>query len=267
MKPISVLLVDDNPKFLRFATRFLEAHNDIVVVGTATRCDEAIAQAEDLRPQVMLLDLAVPDLTSSLEAIPRLRKMLPEMGIIAVTMFDTGGYRQAALKAGADDFIPKRTIDTDLLPAIWRVGQTDQAWEEMVDSTPPNQEMGSAAARRILIMEDDGHLRRLYSKALSRSGYDVYPAATIKEARGLLTSSQFDIFLCDIHMKNDDCLGTDLLREQRATLDHNDTQVIVVSGQSRYRTICEEMGVDFYLEKPVPVSMLLTLVERLTVER
>ncbi|MFW9804578.1 MAG: response regulator [Candidatus Thorarchaeota archaeon] len=265
MKPISVLLVDDNPKFLRFATRFLEAHNDVVVVGTATRCDEAITQAEDLRPQVMLLDLAVPDLASSLEAIPRLRKMLPEMGIIAVTMFDTGGYRQAALKAGADDFIPKRTIDTDLLPAIWRVGQADRAGEEMVASTPCNQEMGSAAVRRILVMEDDDHLRRLYSKALSRSGYDVYPAPTIEEARGLLTSSQFDIFLCDIQMGNG--LGTDLVREQRAMLRNNGTQVIMVSGEARYRTTCEEMGVDFYLEKPVPVSMLLTLVERLTARR
>lgn len=265
MKPISVLLVDDNPKFLHFATRFLEAHNDVIVVGTATECDEAITQAEDLRPQVMLLDLAIPDLSSSLEAIPRLRKMLPEMGIIAVTMFDTDGYRQAALTAGVDDFVPKRTIDTDLLPAIWRLGQTDQPGEEMADSTAPNQEMDSAAARRILVMEDDEHLRRLYSKALSKSGYDVYPASTIEEARRLLASSQFDIFLCDIHMGNG--LGTDLVNEQRATLSENSTQVIMVSGQARYRAICEEMGVDFYLEKPVPVSMLLTLVERLTAYR
>jgi DNA-binding response OmpR family regulator len=265
MKPISVLLVDDNPKFLHFATRFLEAHNDVVVIGTATGCDEAITQAEELRPQVMLLDLAIPDLSSSLEAIPRLRKILPKMGIIAVTMFDTDGYRQAALTAGAHDFIPKRTIDTDLLPAIWRAGQTDEPGEEMVDCTAPNQEMDSAPGRRILVMEDDDHLRRLYSKALSKSDYHVYPAATIEEARGLLTSSQFDIFLCDIHMGNG--LGTDLLQEQRATLNDNDTQVIMVSGEARYRAICEEMGVDFYLEKPVPVSMLLTLVERLTARR
>lgn len=265
MKPISVMLVDDNPKFLHFATRFLEAHNDVVVVGTATRCDEAITQAEGLRPQVMLLDLAVPDLSSSLKAIPRLRKMLPRMGIIAVTMFDTDGYRQAALKAGADDFIPKRTIDTDLLPAIWRVGQTDELGGEVADSTASHQEMGSAAARRILVMEDDDHLRRLYTKALSKSGYAVYPASTIEEARGLLTSSQFDIFLCDIHMGNG--LGTDLVHEQRAMLSDNSTQVIMVSGQARYRAICEEMGVDFYLEKPVPVNMLLTLVERLTARR
>ncbi len=265
MKQISVMLVDDNPKFLRFATRFLEAHNDVIVVGTATGCDEAIMQAEYLRPQVMLLDLAVPDFSSSLEAIPRLRKMLPEMGIIAVTMFDTDGYRQAALKAGADDFIPKRTIDTDLLPAIRRVGQTDRLGEEMTNSDPANPEMGSAAIRRILVMEDDDHLRRLYTKALNRSGYDVYPASTIEEARRLLTSSWFNIFLCDIQMGSG--LGTDLVREQRAMLRNNGTQVIMVSGEARYRTTCEEMGVDFYLEKPVPVSMLLTLIERLTARR
>jgi two-component system OmpR family response regulator len=116
---------------------------------------------------------------------------------------------------------------------------------------------------RILIMEDSADLRRLYGKAFSKSGYQVYPAATLEEARALLVENHMDVFVCDIHMGNE--RGTDLLREQAARLGRNGTKVIVVSGQAQYRPICEEMGVDFYMEKPVAISMLLTLVERLTV--
>jgi len=63
---------------------------------------------------------------SGLETIPRLRAMLPEVSIIALTLLDAKVYRQAALAAGADDFVPKANLSTDLLPAIRRVAKTDQ---------------------------------------------------------------------------------------------------------------------------------------------
>jgi DNA-binding NarL/FixJ family response regulator len=128
MKPISVLLVDDNPSFLRIATRFLEQHDDVVVVGAAGGGEEALALAQDLEPDIVLVDLAMPGL-SGLETIPHLRAMLPEVGIIALTMLDTNSYRQAALEADANDFVPKASLDTDLLPAIRRVAQADPSKE------------------------------------------------------------------------------------------------------------------------------------------
>jgi DNA-binding NarL/FixJ family response regulator len=122
MKSISVLLVDDNPSFLRIATRFLQEHDDVAVVGAAGGGEEALALAQDLHPDVVLIDLAMPGL-NGLETIPRLRAMLPAVGIIALTMLDTNSYWQAALAAGANDFVPKASLDTDLLPAIRRVAQ------------------------------------------------------------------------------------------------------------------------------------------------
>jgi DNA-binding NtrC family response regulator len=116
--------------------------------------------------------------------------------------------------------------------------------------------------QRILIMEDNADLRRLYTKVLKSSGYQVYPTATLEEARSLLAQDHMDIFVCDIHVGDE--RGTDLLTEQAASLMQNGTKVIVVSGQAQYRPMCEEMGVDFYLEKPVALGTLLTLVERLT---
>jgi DNA-binding NarL/FixJ family response regulator len=124
MKPISVLLVDDNPVFLRIAARFLQQHDDVVVVGVAGGGEEALALAQDLQPELVVIDLAMPGL-SGLATIPLLQVVLPEVGIIALTVLDTNSYRQAALAAGANDFVAKASLDTDLLPAIRRMAQAD----------------------------------------------------------------------------------------------------------------------------------------------
>ena len=261
MEPISVLLVDDNPTFLRVATRFLQAHESVNVVGTANGGREALAKAQDLRPQVILLDLAMPDMPG-LQAIPRLRELSPQTSIIALTLLDTSGYRQAALSAGADDFVPKAALNTDLLPAIQRVAQVGRSDASAADTTSPVDSGSVSSVWRILVMEDEADLRRLYCKALRSAGYEVYPAGTIQEARDLLARHRFDVFMCDIHMGTD--LATDLLREQAPLLAERGTLIITVSGESQYRPICEEMGVDFYLEKPVTINSLVTLVSRLT---
>ncbi len=122
MKPVTVLLVDDNSIFLRTLTRFLEeeGRDEVVVIGVAGSGEEALTQARDLRPQAILLDLRMPGM-SGLEALPLLRKALPETAIIVLSIMDPDAYRGPALAAGADDFVCKAALDTDLLPAIRRL--------------------------------------------------------------------------------------------------------------------------------------------------
>jgi two-component system response regulator NreC len=127
---ISILLVDDNLTFLRIATRFLDAIDDVVVVGTVSDGDAALAQAQALKPDVVLVDIAMSSLQGGLKFIPQLRAALPKVGIIALTLIGTDGYRQAALEAGADDFVPKAAMGADLLSAIRRVRQTAQRWQK-----------------------------------------------------------------------------------------------------------------------------------------
>jgi len=124
MVPISVLLVDDNPTFLRIAAQFLREHctQEVTVVGTATGGRGALAQAGDLRPQVIVVDLAMTGM-SGLEAIPRLRGLRPDAGIVALTQMEPSEYREAALAAGADEFVTKAMLSTGLLPAIQRARQ------------------------------------------------------------------------------------------------------------------------------------------------
>jgi len=126
MKPISVLLVDDNPTFLRIVERYLQAEEEITVVGAAEGGDEALALVHRLKPDIVLTDLAMPKV-SGMETILRMRAAWPKMGIIALTLLDTTGYRQAALTAGADDFVAKDALNTDLLPTIQRVVEAKQA--------------------------------------------------------------------------------------------------------------------------------------------
>ncbi len=122
----TLLLVDDNTFFRRVATRFLTQMADLEVVGAASSVEEAVLKAAELRPQVVLVDLNMPH-TSGLTLIPRLRQMLPNVKIVVLTMWDNEIYRQAALAAGADDFVPKAQINTNLLPALRRLRPLDGA--------------------------------------------------------------------------------------------------------------------------------------------
>jgi len=121
-KPISVLLVDDNPIFLQIITDFLRNHfrQEVAVVGAAHSGQEAVRQVRQLQPQIVLLDLAMPDM-SGLEVIPLLQADLPAVGIIILTAHNFDGYRELALAAGADAFVPKAQASDLLWPVIRQV--------------------------------------------------------------------------------------------------------------------------------------------------
>jgi CheY-like chemotaxis protein len=129
---IRVLLVDDHEAFRRVATDFLQRHNELIVVGVAHGGEEALAQAPNLEPEVILVDLNMPGM-SGIETIRRLRAMLPQVGIIALTLLDPKRYRKAVLAAGADDLVAKANLNTDLRPAIRRVVQAERSGQEPTD--------------------------------------------------------------------------------------------------------------------------------------
>ena len=259
MTPISVMLVDDSPLFLSTATQFLETCKEVAVVGSCSSGQEALEKARELRPQVILLDMMMPGM-SGLSVIGLLKQLLPDTAIIALTVMDTPNFRKAALAAGADAFIPKSTMRVALLPVIRKMGTGRSQKDQPLAAQPQQGDTG--VQRTVLLMEDDPSQSRLYAKALRKAGYAVYEAGTIHEARDLLARNHFDVFLCDIHMGHE--RGTDLLREYGEVLRNNGTQIVVVSADPGYRHIAEDLKVEFYLEKPVSIAALVTLVERLT---
>lgn len=128
---IRTLLVDDSQIFVQAANDFVQRHHELKLIGAFPSSEEALASIETLRPHVVLIDLDMPG-HSSLDTIPRLRAMAPEVGIIALTLLQGETFRQAALAAGAHDFVPKATMVTDLMPAIQRIVHRDGVQHETV---------------------------------------------------------------------------------------------------------------------------------------
>lgn len=117
----NILVIDDSLTFLDTITRFLYGQPEITNISTADHRQAAQAAAKNEQPDVILLDLNMPGF-NGLELISDLRQLAPQAHIIVLTVLDTNVYRQAALAAGADAFIPKARLYVDLLPAIRRLG-------------------------------------------------------------------------------------------------------------------------------------------------
>ncbi len=112
-----ILLVDDNIDFLEVSHEFLDAMDDLLVVGTATSGEEALTLLDQVTPSTIITDLVMPGM-SGLELTSYIKHRLPTVRVIVMTMHDTAHHRQAAIAAGADAFITKARMVSDLEPAI-----------------------------------------------------------------------------------------------------------------------------------------------------
>ncbi|MEU9421098.1 response regulator transcription factor [Streptomyces sp. NPDC051577] len=115
---IRVLLVDDHQVVRRGLRTFLEVQEDIEVVGEAADGEEGIARAEELRPDVILMDVKMP-VTDGIEALRRLREAANPARVLIVTSFTEQRTVVPALRAGAAGYLHK-DIDPDALAAAIR---------------------------------------------------------------------------------------------------------------------------------------------------
>lgn len=112
-----VVVADDFPLVREGIACALRADPDIEVVGEAATGREAIALAVDLRPDVMVLDLRMPDI-GGLAVLERLRKELPELRIIVMTASEQPSSVLDAIAAGAAGYLSKRTTGEELRQAV-----------------------------------------------------------------------------------------------------------------------------------------------------
>jgi two-component system response regulator DesR len=116
----TILIVDDNAQ-LRLLLRGIVAQAPAChVVGEAADGAEAMRLAQALRPDLVLLDLAMPRV-NGLEALRQIKAAHPETKVIIVTVHTEDAYRQAAADGGADAFLLKKTLVSVLLPTIQRL--------------------------------------------------------------------------------------------------------------------------------------------------
>jgi DNA-binding NarL/FixJ family response regulator len=109
----TVAVCDDQDGFRRLVTIVLGLASEIEVVGEASDGRQAIALAERQQPDVLLLDIAMPEM-DGLEALPRVREVSPATRVVMLTGVTAASVRERALAAGASAFIEKGT-DVDQL--------------------------------------------------------------------------------------------------------------------------------------------------------
>jgi DNA-binding NarL/FixJ family response regulator len=116
MKQIRVLLADDHPVVRAGIRAFLEDEPDILVVGEASSAYQAGTLAQELQPDVAVLDISMPG--NGLDATRRIRSTCPDTQVLILTFHAQELFLSRAMRAGAAGYVLKSTVDTELLNAI-----------------------------------------------------------------------------------------------------------------------------------------------------
>jgi DNA-binding NarL/FixJ family response regulator len=117
---IRVLLVDDHAVVRSGLRLLLEATEDIEPVGEAGNAREAVFQARALKPEVILLDLVMPEQTG-LDVLPQLKHENPDAQVLVLSMQDEPHYVREAFAAGASGYVLKEAADNEVVAAIREV--------------------------------------------------------------------------------------------------------------------------------------------------
>ena len=120
MDAIRVLIVDDDDRFRWRLAQFLATVPDIEMVGEVATGQEALANAEALKPDLVLMDVRMPGM-NGITATRLLKAQQPDLRVIVLSVYDLKEYEDAALASGASAYVIKKGIIEELIPAIRNV--------------------------------------------------------------------------------------------------------------------------------------------------
>lgn len=124
MPKTRVLLVDDHAILRDGVKALLSYYDDVQVVGQAQDGAESIRRVEELRPDIVLMDIAMPGM-NGLEATRLIRTQYPETRVLILTQHEDPEYVLPLLEAGASGFVSKRALGDDLIHALRVVARGD----------------------------------------------------------------------------------------------------------------------------------------------
>ena len=245
MKPLNILIVDDDHNLAKTLADGLNRKlKESVVTTVCFSALDALSLFDQQSFDMVISDFRMPGMTG-IDLFRQIRRSDPNAVLILITAFGTDTLEQETRHL-VDSYITK-PFELELLI---------QFVQKLLNLE------ATSTSHRILILEDDMYLRQLINKVLKTQNFEVCQAESLKAAGEFLRTERFDVLISDIQVP--DGKGVDLIMEYRDQLTLNNTIVILITGEARWPHLEEELGIDIYLEKPVAVQDLLTLVKRLT---
>jgi DNA-binding NarL/FixJ family response regulator len=138
---IRVLLADDHSLVRKGFRRLLDDEPGIKVVGEACNGVQAVELARSLRPDVIVMDMAMPGLSGN-QATIEILKFLPGVGVVILSMYEEANYVRNAMKAGARGYLLKNASEVDLASAIKNVARGRKVIDEKLQRPFEMQQEG-----------------------------------------------------------------------------------------------------------------------------
>lgn len=177
--PIRVLVADDHSVVRRGLRGFLELNDDFELVGEASNGEEAVQMAQQLKPDVVLMDILMPKM-DGIQATAAIRKLLPDTEVIALTSVLEDASVVGAVRAGAIGYLLKDTEDDELCRAIkaaaaGQVQLSPQAAARLMREvrTPESPEALSEREIDVLRLVAQGYSNKDIAEALTLSDKTV----------------------------------------------------------------------------------------------
>jgi DNA-binding NarL/FixJ family response regulator len=195
---ISVLLVDDHSLVRRGFRRILEDESDIAVVGEAGDGAEAVRLARQLKPTVVVMDCALPNM-SGLAATRKILEASPEQAILMLSMHSEETLVRQALEAGARGYVLKNAVDLELPAAIRKVAKGEVVLDPQVArrSVLKGERNGGLTTRELEILQFivDGKSNKEIADHLNLSVNTVaVHRANIMDALGIHKTAELVVY-------------------------------------------------------------------------
>ena len=120
MKIKKVFIIDNDPKFRMFINEFLSHKPGLKIVGEAADWRQALEKIKDLKPDLLLADIRIRG-RGNFNAIRLFRRIIPDLKVIIMTIFDNPEYREAVEQSGALGYVVKSNFNRDLMPLVRKV--------------------------------------------------------------------------------------------------------------------------------------------------
>jgi DNA-binding NarL/FixJ family response regulator len=147
--PITVLLVDDHSLVRRGFRRMLEDEPDIRVLGEASDGHEAVEAAAALKPQVVVMDFALPSMNGAVAA-RRIREAQPHVAILILSMHAEASYVRTCLDAGVHGYLLKNAMDLELVAAVRKVASGEHVMDARLGTIASNSTNSPSLSTREL---------------------------------------------------------------------------------------------------------------------